>query len=389
MLALLLVLVGGAGLWAAVSPSGGAPRLGETGESESSAPAPIVEKRLAKTAAPVICRGTTPVVERFEVTNDTGKPVVVKDIERSCGCLEAKLDKQRLEPGETAELTMRVELTPRGERRTVAANVVTENAGYWRFELAVTGYPLLEFPQDIEHLNAGEVQPGGELVKEATLYTHSLAPAEPPEIVSATAEAPGTRIDFANGKPEPAAEGVLRRPVQVTLRIPPERLTGRFTKNATFELSGIPADGAPGSQGEGVAPGLDVGNGLEVPWSYSWAVISNYEMEPARIVHRVGTATTPKHLENVIVIRNRGQQRPPPILSVDSPAPWLRIGRGRPFGDYSYEIPVAIRLSKLPAAPAFTELRITLDDEAESVVIVPFSVLTEVGSDSNDGHEAP
>lgn len=392
MLALLFMLVGSAGLWAAIRPDSGVRRADSGDDSESSAPAAVIEKRFTKTAAPVICQGMTPVVERIEVVNDTGQPVLIKQIERSCGCLEAKLDKQRLEPGETADLTMRVELSPRGERRTVAANVVTENAGYWRFELAVAGYPLLEFPQDIEHLNAGEVQPGGELVKQATLYTHSLAPAEPPEIASATAEAAGARIEFENGEPEPAAEGVLRRPVKVTLRIPPERLAGRYMGTAAFafdrDASAAQSTPAPlaARDRNKTAPSLS-GNAepidhrsVPVRWSYSWHVASRYEVEPRRIFISglAAEAGVRRPERRTLHLRRAGGEGPLLLKGATADHAFIRVASVRTVGS-SAEIDVVIDLTTFDSRAFYGRLELLLADPAEPLITVPVSCLLASG----------
>jgi hypothetical protein len=413
MLALLIVLVGSAALWAALWPGTAPPRGERATASESSEPPPVIEKRFTKSAAPVICRGPTPVVERFEVVNDTREPVVVKDIQRSCGCLDAKLSKQRLEPGETAELEMRVEMSPRGERRTVAANVVTDTAGYWRFELLVRGYPLLQFPQDIEHLNAGDVQPGGELVKQVTLYTHALEPGSPPEIARAAAEAPGARIEFVNGAVERADEGVLRRPVQVTLRIPPERLAGRYTKTARFELRGAQAEGTPGAERKGAAPPPDALPGgpdidktagasvplpsplpgeekeepaapaaaesaegsTEVRWSYSWLVVSRYEVNPKRVVLRVSGESGIAPRVHAIVVRHARNAAPARIRAVECEAPWLRAALDPADSAVASRITLEPIASRLPYDSSYSEVRAILDDPVERCLVVPCIVL--------------
>jgi hypothetical protein len=132
----------------------------------------------------------------------------------------------------------------------------------------------------------------------------------------------------------------------------------------------------------------------EVRWSYSWAVISQYEIEPKRIVFRVSEHPVKSPETQTVVLRIATGAAAVPIAAVECDASWLRIARDPADSSGASRISVEPVPRKLPDRSTYAEVRVFLDDPVERCLVVPCSLLREPGSggqkgsfsDCNDSH---
>ena len=88
--------------------------------------------------------GTVRLEHTFRVANGTPRPMVIKDIKKSCGCVEAVATRRQVEPGETTNVTLALELSQSGPVAH-GATIVCTDGRIIPMRLQATGTRELEF----------------------------------------------------------------------------------------------------------------------------------------------------------------------------------------------------------------------------------------------------
>jgi hypothetical protein len=82
-------------------------------------------------------RSGAPLAHTFKLTNKGGSAVEVSEVKPSCGCLQPKIDRRRLEPGQSAALTVEVNTLTQPEGPTTWRTVVRFKGGGKEHEVPV------------------------------------------------------------------------------------------------------------------------------------------------------------------------------------------------------------------------------------------------------------
>jgi len=94
--------------------------------------------RLSAARAVVPAEVNWRVSQEFRIHNARQSPVTIRQLRSSCGCNKATADRQVIEPGETAVLTLNVNLTGRTGVLRVACLVDTEGGDSWECLFEIT-----------------------------------------------------------------------------------------------------------------------------------------------------------------------------------------------------------------------------------------------------------
>ncbi len=114
---------------------------------------------------------TDTVSKVIQVTNTGARTVHVKKIELTCGCIEAKLDKMTIGPGESVKLNLRLVAT-RGEGAIKRFVIIHSDDPFAReVKLPMTGFIRPIWTLDVKGrlLDFGEVKNGASTTKRVTL----------------------------------------------------------------------------------------------------------------------------------------------------------------------------------------------------------------------------
>jgi hypothetical protein len=98
--------------------------------------------RLEKTIPQVTAGDPDRFEAEFALTNPTSEAMTVRSIRSSCACGDSEIDRQRIEPGETAVLKVSVRTTGRSGTLNVSCNVDMEPDFYWECQLKLKIVPL-------------------------------------------------------------------------------------------------------------------------------------------------------------------------------------------------------------------------------------------------------
>ena len=107
---------------------------------------PVVEQprlsRLQQTIAPMVQGERERVEEEFRLTNSTSQSLTVVSIRSSCGCSDSRLDREVIEPGETATLKLSIRTAGRMGAFGVVSMVDTQQGYAWECVVKLTIDPL-------------------------------------------------------------------------------------------------------------------------------------------------------------------------------------------------------------------------------------------------------
>lgn len=131
-------------------------------------------------AGPVFVDQTPRISHTFPVKNESNSPLTIKEVRRSCVCTSASISTQVLAPGESATLTMDVDVKPIFHEWTVSCNLVTDQGDRPERDYILTyrSYPRARFEAEtitLERDASGENQ----YSRAASLEIYEPAGSEP------------------------------------------------------------------------------------------------------------------------------------------------------------------------------------------------------------------
>jgi hypothetical protein len=209
--------------------------------------------------------GASPVSFEVPIVNRSPSAVRFSHFACDCGCTSARLDREELQPGETATVRMAVDLSGRQGPQRFACHWNDESGQRWSAETRVTVYKPAQFDPDAIRL--GRVTPGDTISRQVHFDEYATTEAELPP-------APGFSIDSIYRDPvqlvaspavvESLGPGLVRRRTSIDVKVTVANRAGYA--EAILTRSTPPADRHP-------TPSLRI----------DWFVRETVEVSPARL----------------------------------------------------------------------------------------------------------
>ena len=156
---------------------------------------------------------------RLPVTNPTGRPVRIVDVQTTCGCTKAELSARELPPGAGATLVVEVNLRGRDGPFQNTTRLVTDDPSSpaWEYEVRTVALPRAQFAP--RTLFVGLVETGESRTAEAAVLLTVPAGAEFPRLESVTASSPAVTVEPQPATTEEVAGGRrMRVPLRLAVR---------------------------------------------------------------------------------------------------------------------------------------------------------------------------
>jgi hypothetical protein len=172
---------------------------------------------------PILAAGQREASYTFRVSNPTDRTVRVLDLEHSCSCTSAEIDRRELGPGESARLVMTIAIGSQYAEKSIICAVVTDHPAYrsWEYEVRYTSCPRSRItPERIELASApadgGDASPA--LLGSATLEVDSAGSADTDIRPTPSDVPPGLTVEIG-GEPEVdrLKNGVIRSRYPLTI----------------------------------------------------------------------------------------------------------------------------------------------------------------------------
>lgn len=203
------------------------------------------------------------------MTNPSAKALRVVDIRRTCTCTEASISKRLLQPGATADLTLKLSVRPVLRDWSIHCTLFMDSTEEPErtYTLRYRSYPGIRFEDETVNLGSRATGPGGDHLAGTTwIETYSPASGPPVSIAPVRWTGPVQAAITDGPKVELIDRGTVRRArYRVELAVPPEPGAAE----------------SPGTHSGSVT--AETGSGRSASASVVWTVVSPLVATPSSV----------------------------------------------------------------------------------------------------------
>jgi hypothetical protein len=215
-------------------------------------------------AGGIVADRSTTIRHVFYLKNSGKHNLRIIDVEKSCGCLEASVDRYSLDPAQEAQITLAAHITPNYSARVVSCLVKTDDPGRatTTYNLAFKTFPRIQFrPLALNlgsFLRTGTPGEGTDRSADAWLDVFRT-PGEEVDSPARFHSLDGVHVEVGDGlvADEPA-RGVIRLSYPIHVRIPRDLLESTTGSQQQLDIELLTRRGERGS--------------LPVVWSWRSAI---------------------------------------------------------------------------------------------------------------------
>lgn len=313
---------------------------------------------------PVFSDETQIVQHDFLVANAHERAVHFSRVSASCACTDAKLVKDRLQPGEKTVLRIEANLRGRSGTQTYSCTLEPDgNAQPWIFRASVPIYRHVSFSQQNFHL--GNVAPNERVEADVGLELTSVVSDKSVRIASVQSPSKCLAVSGFTTNESAVADdwGVLHRSAKVHVTLLPQSVPGAGEPDllAKYDFHGMPG---------------------EAMTRLRWFVTSSYVVSPPRVFFG-DIKSTASPVRKTVCIR-RADGKPVVVRGLEIKQPGLTCtvtddssNNGRRF-TFNLD-PSAVH------GVAWSEILVRTSDRYETLIRIPFSAFRAVNSDERTG----
>lgn len=208
-------------LSAAIIPAGC--RRSNSAPIQADSTEPAQNREFVTRVAPVFSDEIGDLTTQVAVRNDTPRPIRFSDVQYSCSCTGAELEKRELAPNEETLLDFRIRTYGRSGPQRFVCTLVEEGGARWVYTVDTTVYAPHRFENDRVHF--GLVNPKEVTTKETALLLCSRSSiAEAARALSFLPTSEAVTVTPGEARHEVLPDGThqTRIPIRVVLRAPAE-----------------------------------------------------------------------------------------------------------------------------------------------------------------------